>query len=124
MFKSLIKSFIQYSLVGAIATLTHYAIFLICIYIFLLAPWKGTLVGSTYGAFIAYFLNYRHTFSSQAKHSLVLPKFLMAASVGILVQTIIVAIFSNHLHYLLAQLMATMVALILTFTINRFWTFA
>jgi putative flippase GtrA len=123
MFKSLTKSFIHYSLVGAIATMLHYAIFLICIYYFLLAPWKSTLLGSTYGAFTAYFLNYHHTFSSQTKHSLVFPKFLLVACLGIFVQTIIVAVFSIHLHYLLAQLMATVAALILTFTINRFWTF-
>jgi quinolinate synthase len=41
-------------------------------------------------------------------------------------QTLIVAGLSQHwhLHYMLAQIIATGLGLILTFIINRFWTFA
>ena len=122
--QSLIQSFTKYTSVGAFATLVHYAIFLICMHFFISAPWKATLLGATGGALIAYNLNYHHTFLSNAKHAVLLPKFLIVASFGVLIQTLIVAVFSPQIYYLIAQLMATVVGLVLTFIINRFWTFA
>lgn len=124
MYKPLIQSFVKYTIAGGFATFTHYTIFLTSVNIFSWIPWKATLLASACGALIAYMLNYYHTFSSNAKHSLMLPKFLIVASLGVFIQALIVAIFSIHLHYLLAQLIATVVGLILTFIINRFWTFA
>lgn len=123
MSKSLIQSFTKYTFVGAFATFIHYAIFLISIHFFSSIPWKATMFGAAGGALIAYILNYHHTFLSHAKHSVLLPKFLIVASFGVLIQTLIVAIFTPQIHYLLAQLIATAVGLILTFMINRFWTF-
>ena len=123
MSKSLIQSFTKYTFVGAFATFIHYAIFLISIHFFSSIPWKATMFGAAGGALIAYILNYHHTFLSHAKHSVLLPKFLVVASFGVFIQTLIVAIFSPQIHYLLAQLIATSVGLILTFVMNRFWTF-
>lgn len=122
--KSLIQSFTKYTSVGALATVIHYAIFLISVYFFSTEPWKSTMLGAAGGAMIAYILNYHHTFISHAKHSVLLPKFLIVASFGIFIQTLIVAMFSPQIHYLIAQLIATVFGLILTFMINRFWTFA
>ena len=123
MSKLLIQSFTKYTFVGAFATFIHYAIFLIGIHFFSTVPWKATIFGAAGGALIAYILNYHHTFLSHAKHSALLPKFLVVASFGVFIQTLIVAIFSPQIHYLVAQLIATAVGLILTFIINRFWTF-
>lgn len=121
--KSLIQSFTKYTFVGAFATFIHYAIFLISIHFFSSIPWKATMLGATGGALLAYLLNYHHTFLSHAKHSVLLPKFLIVASFGVFIQTLIVAIFNPQIHYLLVQLIATAVGLILTFVMNRFWTF-
>ena len=120
----MLKSFIKYSSAGGLATAVHYLIFLLTINIMLWTPWQSTLLAGCIGALTAYSLNYRYTFLSQASHRKILPKFLLVASLGIIIQTLIVAALSSHLHYLLAQLMATFSGLILTFILNRYWTFS
>ena len=120
----MIKSFIKYSSAGGLATAVHYLIFLLAIHLMLWAPWQSTHLAGCIGALTSYSLNYRYTFLSQAAHRKILPKFLLVAGVGIIIQTLIVAALSPHLHYLLAQLVATFSGLILTFIFNRYWTFA
>jgi putative flippase GtrA len=124
-FKLLIEAFIKYAVVGGFVTCLHYAIFLIAIIMMAWVPWQATILASTAGAFFAYFLNYQYTFSSPVGHLTLLPKFLIVALIGILMQTVTVAMLNSHwhIHYLLAQLIATCVGLILTFLINNFWTF-
>ena len=128
----MLKTFLKYSTAGGIATLLHYASFIFAVKILLWLPWQATLLGASLGACIAYMLNYQYTFSMQtqvnkeAKHTVLLPKFLLVAGIGVIIQTLIVADLSqfHQIHYLMAQLVATMAGLILTFLINRFWTFA
>ena len=120
----MLRSFIKYSSAGGLATAVHYLIFLIAIHLMLWAPWQSTLLAGCIGALTAYGLNYRYTFLSQAAHRKILPKFLLVASLGIIIQTSIVAALSPHFNYLLAQLMATFSGLILTFIFNRYWTFS
>lgn len=126
MLKELIASFIKYTTAGALATLVHYAIFLLIINATTHTPWQATLIASTIGALVAYILNYHYTFLSTVNHQTLLPKFLVVAILGVIMQTLIVAILNQHwhLHYLLAQVVATGFGLVLTFLINRFWTFA
>lgn len=124
--KTLIEPFIKYTSAGGLATAVHYVIFFIIIHIMSWVPWQATLIASTGGALVAYILNYHYTFSSKVRHSTLLPKFLVVAVLGVLAQTLIVAILNQHwhFHYLLAQIIATGFGLILTFLINNFWTFA
>lgn len=120
------KQFLKYCTSGAFSTLMHYLVFLLAIKLLLFPAWQATLAGATIGAFTAYILNYHYTFSSKIAHASILPKFLITASLGITIQTLIVAGLSQsgHFHYMLAQIIATCTGLILTFIINRFWTFA
>lgn len=128
----MLKTFIQYSTAGGIATVFHYICFIIAVKSLLWQPWQATLLGASIGAFVSYVLNYQFTFAVQikdnaeAKHTLLLPKFLMVASIGVIIQTLIVAGLSHcqQVNYLIAQIIATIIGLILTFLINRFWTFA
>jgi putative flippase GtrA len=126
MLRALIELFFKYTAAGSIATAVHYAIFLALIDFSFWIPWKATLLASSVGAVVAYVLNYHFTFYSTAIHRIILPKFLLVAALGVLIQTLIVAMLNQHwhLHYLLAQLIATCIGLIVTFLINDFWTFA
>lgn len=119
--KSLIQFFTEYIFAGAFATFIHYAIFLSSIHFFV--PSNATMLGATGGALMAYILNYHYTFSSNVKHTVLLPKFLIVSVFGILIQTLVVVIFTPQIHYMIAQLIATAVGLVLTFMMNRFWTF-
>ncbi len=120
------KQFIKYCTAGGFSTMVHYMVFLLVIKTLPWPAWQATLVGATIGALTAYILNYRYTFLSKIAHTRILPKFLITAGLGVIMQTLIVAGLSQHwhLHYILAQIIATSFGLILTFIINRFWTFA
>jgi len=120
----MLRSFLKYSSVGGLATIVHYLIFLATVNILLWAPWQATLLAGCIGAFTSYTLNYRYTFLSRAAHHKILPKFMLVAGLGIIIQTLIVAGLSPWIHYLLAQAMATVAGLILTFILNRHWTFS
>lgn len=126
MFEVIIKPFLKYTTVGGLATCIHYAIFIGVIRFLAWAPWQATLIASSVGALAAYHLNYHYTFSSVDQHRTLLPKFLAVAVLGVILQTLIVAVLSQQWqwHYLLAQIVATIFGLILTFSINRIWTFA
>ena len=87
----------------------------------LLASTLGALVG----AGINYVLNYVYTFGSRRPHSRAMPRFLLVASAGILLNGVIVGalIATTSVHYLVVQGIATGVVLIAGFWANRLWTF-
>jgi putative flippase GtrA len=125
MLKALLEVFLKYTLAGGIATTIHYVIFILLIDFAFWVPWQATFLASSIGAVMAYVLNYHFTFYSTMKHEIILPKFLLVAALGVLIQTLIVAILNQnwHVHYLLAQLIATCFGLMITFLVNNFWTF-
>ena len=76
------------------------------------------------GAQLAYFGNRRFTFSHKGGLGISWIRFQAVALAGALLGMALVAgaVYAG-LHYLLAQLMATALILLLTFLVNRNWTF-
>lgn len=111
--------------VGVIATSAHYLV------MGLLATRlgaSGVLAASggyLVGAFVSYVCNYRVTFRSTQSHVETLPRFLGVVLLGFVANTQIVAagITWLHLHYLLAQVIATIVVILLNFTLSKVWAF-
>jgi putative flippase GtrA len=66
------------------------------------------------------------TFSSQQPHRVTLPRFLTVAAFGVLLNGGVVKALTEsvHLHYLVAQAVATIVVLGSGFVLNKIWTFA
>lgn len=120
---NLFQMFSRYSISGIFATTIHYIIFFIMIHLFFWVPWHATLLSASAGAVAAYFLNYRFTFKSAKGHLGVLPKFLIVSVLVVVYQALIVAILCHYFHYLIAQLFATSLGLIVSFILNKSWTF-
>lgn len=118
-------TFIKYCGVGGISTLFHYLTFFLTLYLLDWLPWRATLLGASLGALMAYFLNYHYTFANKNKHRKILPVFIAVASLGAIIQTLTMILLNTQWqwHYLLSQLVATLIGLITTFIMNRFWTF-
>ena len=83
-------------------------------------------VGYGAGALVNYVINYTFTFESNKAHSSALPKFFVVAGFGFALNAGLVALFARLLefHYLLAQVLATVIILLWNFVLNRIWTFA
>ena len=123
---STFKQLFLYSLIGAIGTIGHYVILIVLVEIFVIAPVTATTFGFIVGALINYFLNYYLTFRSQKSHSEALFKFTVVAVVGAGINSLIMYLGTEFgaMHYIVAQVIATGIVLLLTFTINKLWTFS
>lgn len=118
------RHFIRYSAVGAIATATHYLLLVLCVERVGWAPWWASGFGALAGAQVAYAGNRWFTFAHRGQIGASWPRFQATALLGALLGMALVAFAVwLGLHYVLAQLLATALSLVLTFLINRIWTF-
>lgn len=117
--------FCKFSLVGACATAIHYVVLMASVELLLLRAVVASTIGFVIAASVNYALNRRFTFQSSAKHVVALPKFLTVALLGAAMNAAVVGWFEAHttIHYLLAQICATLTVLLWNFTVNALWTF-
>jgi len=116
---------LRYALVGAVGTAAHYALLIVLVQAAGLVPVLATTVGAVVGAIVNYILNYRLTFASRRAHRHALPRFAAVALLGTAVNAALFAIVHDGLglHYLVAQVAATLLVLGITYLANRAWTF-
>jgi len=120
----LFSRFVRYGLVGALATAAHYALLVALVEWAHVPAWLASGLGAALGAQVAFFGNRRFTFDHRGALGAAWLKFQGTAVVGALVGMAIVAGgVALGWHYLLAQVVATLTGLVLTFLINRRWTF-
>jgi putative flippase GtrA len=121
---TVIKSFLRYGFVGALATATHFAVLILCVEVF---KWPAHIVsgvGAVVGSQVAFVGNRRFTFAHKGKLVPAWLRFHGTALLGALVGMVIVAAAVHAgWHYLVGQVVATLTGLVLTFAINRAWTF-
>ena len=118
------RQFLQFGSVGALGTLCHYLVLIVLVQFWHLAPAWGAICGATVGAIVNYLINYRWTFRSSAAHLIAAPKFALLALISIVINGASVAILvAEGVHYLLAQVVATLVVLSLNFILARHYVF-
>ena len=122
---TLLTQFIRFTGVGAIGTLVHYGILILLVHSMSLDAVLASTAGFLAGAITNYLLNYRYTFASNKPHREAMVKFFAVALVGMLFNAMVMSLCTNlfHLHYLLAQILATGLVLLWNFTANHRWTF-
>ena len=118
------RHFIRYTAVGAFATAVHYLVLVLCVEGFGWPAYLGSGTGAVVGAQVAYAGNRWFTFAHRGAITASWPRFQFTALVGALLGMVVVALGVRlGIHYLLAQVVATGLSLLLTFAINRVWTF-
>lgn len=123
---SSLLQFFLYVLVGCAATLVHYTMLVVLVETTSLAAAPATFIGAISGAVVSFMLNHNVTFSRNNAHTqTALMRFLVTAAGGAAVSAALVwmcvQLFSWH--YLVAQTLATVLLLLLTYQINRRWSF-
>ena len=113
-------AFVRYTLIGGIATAVHYAVLVVLVEGFNFSPSLSAMFGALCGALAAYIGNREFTFASSALHRIALPRFLVIAAVGAMLSGGIVWVGTVILawHYLAAQLLATLLIVLLTYPLN------
>ena len=110
--------------VGLISTALHYAVMTVAIEALgapvVLAAATGFLAGAT----LNYILNRRFSFASQRPHRQGLPRFALMVSVGVLLNSLLLAMGLHlGLHYLPAQVAATGGVMGFNFACMKYWVF-
>jgi len=118
--------FLKYLLVGGSATVLHYAVLLGVVEGLHGDPAVGAGLGAFVGALWAYGGNRRFTFSdSDASHARTLPRFLSVALLMALGHGGFVWLGTAvGAHYMVAQLVASGLALVVGYRLNKRWSFA
>jgi putative flippase GtrA len=114
-----------YASVGVGATLAHYVVLIALVEG---AGWRAvpaTLCGYVVGGVVAYLLNRRHTFASERPHAEATWRFALVAFAGFCVTYVLMSLFVDRwaAPYLPAQIVTTVLAMFVTFALNRRWTF-
>jgi putative flippase GtrA len=120
------RSLALYAAAGVAATAAHYALLALLVETGTLGPAPAAVAGAALGAGVAYALNRRLAFAgTTAPHGRALPRFLATAALGAACSGACVwaGTALAGLHYLLAQVGATLLAMVLTYGVNRRWTF-
>lgn len=117
--------FLRYAIVGATGTAVHYLILIVLVHAASMNAVVATTLGAIAGALVNYWMNHRFTFGSDRPHARALPRFVLVAIGGIVLNAAVVAAMLAFVapHYLVAQIVATAVVLLAGFLANRAWTF-
>ncbi len=120
-----LNKFLIYSAMGSIGSIGHFSVLIALVELFNSSPLMASSLGFVTGGIINYILNYKVTFNSTSKHTLSLPKFTAVAFLGFCSNGLIMYVGTEIMngHYLIIQILAALVTLLLTFTCNRLWTF-
>ena len=120
----LLRQFLIFASVGVVATGVHYTILILLVERGGLAPVIATTIGLLVGAIVSYTLNRRLTFEARPAVGSSFAKFLGLGSLGAGMNAGIVAGLSAlHVHYLLAQAVATCIVLFWNYFSARYFVF-
>ena len=119
--------FFWFIVAGSVATAVHYVVLVALVELLAFSAAPSAAVGTLCGAAVSYLLNRLMAFSeSSAGHTQALLRFVAIALLGAFLNGGLVWLGLHTLgwHYLLAQLLATLLVMGLTFQLHRIWTFA
>ncbi len=121
----LLRQLLSYASVGVVATFVHYAVLVGLVERMGWRAVPATLAGYVFGGVVAYALNRRHTFASGRAHAEAGWRFAMVAFAGFCLTYVLMSLLVDRLGapYLPAQLATSIIAMFMTFAINRLWTF-
>ena len=120
----LARQFSRFLAVGAVTTIVHYGVLIALVEALGAHPVLATTAGFLVAALLSYVLNRRYTFDHEPAFGAGLLKYYAALSIGLLLNAGVMAALTQWgVHYVLAQVVATGVALVWNFTAARLVVF-
>jgi putative flippase GtrA len=116
---------IKYGTVGAAGTAAQFATLICLVEGFGSNAVVASTIGAIAGAFVNYMLNYHYTFRSSRPHMDSLVKYFVVSAAGIALNALALVAATSFLglHYVSAQILATVIVFFAAFAVNRAWTF-
>lgn len=124
-FQRLIDQFVKFAGVGFVSAIGHYGALILLVQFAAVPAVPASAAGALLGAWINYSLNYRYTFRSTRRHRESVLRFGVVAGIGLALNTLFMWLGVEVIgaHYLLSQIITTVLVLIWSFAGNRYWTF-
>jgi putative flippase GtrA len=121
----LLRQFIRFAGVGVTSAIGHYGLLILLTQFAAIDAVIASSAGAVLGAAINYSMNYRFTFRSAKRHRESMSKFVVVASIGLLLNTCFmwIGVHLLDIHYLISQVATTGLVLLWSFFGNRYWTF-
>ena len=116
---------LRFAFVGAVAAAVHMGIAVAAVEGLRLHPQLANVLGFAV-AFVVSYLGQRYlTFGSEQAHHVALLRFAVVAGTGALVNLLVAEVLLRlHLHYAAAIFIGLLAAAVVTYQLNRQWTFA
>ena len=115
---------LRYVGVGAVATAVHYALLAAGVEFGGWTPAWAAGIGAAVGAQVAYLGNRWFTFEHRGSWWSSWWRFQGTAVIGVVASASLVALGGRiGVHYLAAQVVATLLAMLLTYAVNKRWSF-
>lgn len=119
------RQFLKFALIGGSATGIQYLILVLLTELAGINPVVSSTLGFMVSVAFNYLGNYYFTFTSAVPHRSAAPKFLVIASVGLVINALVMSILTEAtaVPYLAAQVLATGAVMFWNFFLNRHWTY-
>jgi putative flippase GtrA len=115
---------LRYAVVGLVAMGAHYALMVACVEWAAWPEWLASGMGAVLGSQVAFVGNRHFTFQHSGPWWPSWLRFQGTAALGTVAGMLVVAVgVAVGVHYIGAQLVASALAPLLTFAVNRAWTF-
>jgi putative flippase GtrA len=120
-----LRKFGGYVVAGLAATGTHYVVMVVIINQAMLPEVIASCIGFLAGACVKYPLNYWAVFSSEQRHAVAIPRYVMSLAIGFVLNAAIFAILLRVLdvHYMVSQVLTTGAVLVVNYLLARYWIF-
>ncbi|WP_458498542.1 GtrA family protein [Methylomagnum sp.] len=120
-----IKQLFRYLISGSVAATAHLLTLTILVERFDVVPLTASILGFCVAVVFNYSLQYHWTFAAHGSHAIIFSRYIGVTLAMLGINTLLFWIFQVRfsLPYLLAQVLATGIIVILNFNINRNFTF-
>jgi putative flippase GtrA len=122
---ALVAQFLKFGIVGVSNTLIALAVYTLLLKVFGVWYLAASAIGFALGAINGFLLNRRWTFSGHVGDALTPVRWGVVQGCGLGLNEVLLYVFVHdaRLEKLLAQLCATAIVTVITFLVNRAWTF-
>jgi putative flippase GtrA len=122
--KELFLKFIKYSIVGCISVLIYFLSVFVLVEHFDKDPIFASTLSFIIMTYISFLLNKKYTFGSHFSYNQML-RFLVVSAIGFTLNFGIMYLVVNilSLHYVIGELITTLIIPIINFILNNYWTF-
>jgi putative flippase GtrA len=110
---------------GGAATAAHYVVTIFAVEVLSMAPVAASALGFAVGATLKYWLNYSVAFRSSARHTHAVARYVVMLAIFIALNTAIFWALQRGLglHYLVAQVLTTILLIAPGYLVSRRWVF-